>query len=162
VLFTISGWDVDRHVDELGRSLGDELLEPTRVYALDCLALARRPACQVHAFAHITGGGLAANLARVLPSHLSAVVDRGSWTPAPVFGLIAALGGVERAERERTFNDGVGMVAVVGADGAGDTLSTLAERGVEAWVCGQVSASEVGQEPDPTQQVVLVGDHPGR
>ncbi len=160
VLFTISGWDVDRHVDELGRTLGEELLEPTRVYALDCLALARRPACQVHAFSHVTGGGLAANLARVLPSHLSAVVDRSTWTPAPVFGLIAALGGVERDERERTFNDGVGMVAVVGADGVAETLSTLAEQGMDAWVCGEVSAHPVDGVPEPTQQVVLVGDHP--
>ncbi|MFZ0325505.1 MAG: phosphoribosylformylglycinamidine cyclo-ligase [Actinomycetes bacterium] len=157
VLFTIQGWDVDRHVDVLGRTLGEELLEPTRIYALDCLALARDPELGVHAFSHITGGGLAANLARVLPDHVEAVVDRSTWTPAPVFGLIASTGGVERLEMERTFNDGVGMVAVVGAAGADAVLGRLAGRGVDAWVCGQVG----DREPDRANVTVrLVGDHP--
>src|SRR5690606_18593025 len=80
-----AGWALDRHVPELGRTLGEELLEPTRVYAADCLALAADPACDVHAYTHVTGGGLAANLARVLPAGTVADVDRGSWVVPPVF-----------------------------------------------------------------------------
>ena len=103
----------------LDRPLGDELLTPTRIYAPDCLALA--DGCDVHAFAHITGGGLAANLSRVLPPGADATIDRGTWRPPAVFGLLAAHGGVRAEEMEQVFNMGVGMVAVVGAgapDGA--------------------------------------------
>ena len=157
VLFTINGWDVDRHVDQLGRSLGEELLEPTRIYALDCLALAGSPGYGVHAFSHVTGGGLAANLARVLPDHVTAVVDRATWTPQPVFELIAASGGVERAEMERAFNDGVGMVAVVAADGVDAAMAMLGERGVDAWVCGVVSERAAAPQAEP---VLMTGDHP--
>lgn len=141
VLFDRAGWDVDRDVPELGRTLGEELLEPTRVYALDCLALARDPAAQVHALAHVTGGGLAANLARVVPAGVSVRVDRSSWTPAPVFDLIGRLGEVPRDELERTLNLGVGMVALVGPDGVDETLRLLAERGVSAWVAGEAVAA---------------------
>ncbi len=141
VLFDRTGWDVDRDVPELGRTLGEELLEPTRVYALDCLALARDPAAQLHALAHVTGGGLAANLARVVPAGVSVRVDRSSWTPAPVFDLIGRLGEVPRDELERTLNLGVGMVALVGPDGVDETLRLLAERGVSAWVAGEAVAA---------------------
>src|ERR1700726_2017659 len=78
------GLDLAAEVPELGRALGEELLTPTRIYARDCLALAAE--CEVHAFAHVTGGGLAANLARVLPPGTDAVLDRGTWCPPPVFG----------------------------------------------------------------------------
>jgi phosphoribosylformylglycinamidine cyclo-ligase len=124
------------------RTLADELLEPTRIYAQDCLALAER--CEVHAFAHITGGGLAGNLARVLPAHLQAVVARDSWAPQPVFDLIARAGRVALPDLERTFNLGVGMVAVVPADRADTALHLAAERGVPGWVLGDVRARESG------------------
>ncbi|HEV2239876.1 MAG TPA: phosphoribosylformylglycinamidine cyclo-ligase, partial [Streptosporangiaceae bacterium] len=75
--------DLDAAPPELGRPLGEELLTPTRVYARDCLALAG--GCDVHAFAHVTGGGLASNLARVLPAHADAVLNRATWSPQPVF-----------------------------------------------------------------------------
>ena len=111
MLLEIGRMPLHGHVEEFGRTLGEELLEPTRIYAKDCLAVAAET--DVRTFAHITGGGLARNLARVLPPGLEAVLERGSWTPAPVFGLIAARGRVERAEMEKTFNMGVGMVAVL-------------------------------------------------
>src|SRR5664280_991959 len=99
---------LDATPDELaGAMVGDTLLTPTRIYARDCLALVAET--DVHAFAHITGGGLAANLSRVLPDTLAAVIDRGSWTPPPVFHLVAARGHVPAAEMERTFNMGVGL-----------------------------------------------------
>jgi phosphoribosylformylglycinamidine cyclo-ligase len=139
---------LDAAVPELGRSLGEELLEPTRIYARDCLALAA--ATEVHAFAHVTGGGLAGNLARVLPPALDAVVDRATWTPSPVFDLVARLGPVGPAELERTLNLGVGMVAVVPDGDAAVRL--LTGRGVPAWVVGEVRPG--------TGRARLVGAHP--
>ncbi len=121
-----------------GRTLGEELLTPTRIYALDCLALAAQ--CDAHAFAHITGGGLANNLARVLPAGLSATVDRSTWTPAPIFGLLAAAGQIAVDQQELTFNLGVGMVAVIAADRVDDALALAASRGLSAWVLGTVQA----------------------
>ena len=136
VVLERAGWSLDRYVDELGRTLGEELLEPTRIYALDCLDLIA--AVEVHAMAHVTGGGLAANLARVLPAHVSALLDRATWTPQPIFGLVRRLGDVEPAELERTLNLGVGMVAVVARDMADAAVARLAGRGVPAWVAGEV------------------------
>ena len=135
----------------LGRPLGDELLAPTRIYARDCLALAG--SCDVHAFAHVTGGGLAANLGRVLPPGADATVDRGTWRPPAVFGLLAAHGQVAAAEMERVFNMGVGMVAVVGSGEAGRALNLLSSRDVPAWEAGTITpgtgnARLAGRHPD--------------
>jgi len=134
-----AGWALDRQVAELGRAPGEELLEPTRVYAADCLDLARFEAAGVHGFSHVTGGGLAANLARVLPQGLMATVDRSTWELPAIFKLIAELGNVPQADLERTLNLGVGMVAIVDAAGADAALQRLNERGMPAWVMGQVA-----------------------
>jgi phosphoribosylformylglycinamidine cyclo-ligase len=147
-----AGLDVAAEVPELGRSLGAELLEPTRIYARDCLALGA--VCDVHALAHITGGGLAANLARVLPPHADAVLDRGTWSPPPVFGLLAGRGGIAQAEMERVFNMGIGMLAVLGAPDADRAARALAARDVPAWVVGEVT--------EGTGTVRLAGRHAGR
>jgi len=138
VFFSLAGWNLDRHVSELGRTLGEELLEPTRIYARDCLALAAASDIDTHALAHITGGGLAANLARVLPPGLDARLDRSTWTPPPVFGLIGRLGQVPEEELERTFNMGVGMVAVVASAHADRAARLLSDRDRTAWVIGEV------------------------
>ncbi|KAF4405153.1 MULTISPECIES: phosphoribosylformylglycinamidine cyclo-ligase [Streptomyces] len=137
VLFDRAGWSLDREVAEFGRTLGEELLEPTRIYSLDCLALTRTT--EVHAFSHVTGGGLANNLARVIPDGLHAGIDRSTWTPGPVFDLVGRAGGVERTELEKTLNMGVGMIAVVPRDSAEAALTTLADRGLGAWVCGEIT-----------------------
>jgi len=151
----LAGWSLDRHVDELGRRLGEELLEPTRVYARDVLDLARdgrSDGIDVHAVSHVTGGGLAANLARVLPRGLEAVVDRSTWTPAPVFALVRGLGSVPLADLERTLNLGVGMVAVVAREGADAAVTRLAARGVPSWVLGEVREARPDErEGDLTQ-----------
>ncbi|MGH8776666.1 MAG: phosphoribosylformylglycinamidine cyclo-ligase [Jiangellaceae bacterium] len=138
VVFGLAGWELDRDIPELGRTVGEELLEPTRVYARDCLALASGDGSDVHAFAHVTGGGLAANLARVLPPNCAARLDRSTWSPQPIFGLVGQLGHVELDELERTLNMGVGMVAVVGAESAESAIVLLSERGVPAWIAGDV------------------------
>ncbi|MFE6482655.1 phosphoribosylformylglycinamidine cyclo-ligase [Streptomyces sp. NPDC057757] len=143
---------LDRHIEEFGRTLGEELLEPTRIYSLDCLALTRT--AEVHAFSHVTGGGLAANLARVVPDGLHAVVDRGTWTPAPVFDLVGRTGDVERLELEKTLNMGVGMIAIVPEESADVALATLADRGVEAWIAGEIT-----ERGEHTSGAALIGDY---
>ena len=145
-----AGLDLHDQPAELDQPLGAELLTPTRIYAADCLALA--DTVEVHAFAHITGGGLAANLARVLPADVDAVLDRGTWTPPPVFGLLAGHGRVDAAELERVFNQGVGMAAVVSADAADAAIALLAGRGLAAWQLGAVI--------EGSGQARLIGRHP--
>jgi len=152
VFFERAGWSLDREVPEFGRTLGEELLEPTKIYSLDCLALARTT--EVHGFSHITGGGLANNLARVVPDHLYATVDRSTWRPAPVFGTVGELGSVERLELEKTLNMGVGMIAVVPPESVDVALAVLADRGVGAWVAG-----EILERGDRAEAVALTGDY---
>ncbi|WP_375490581.1 phosphoribosylformylglycinamidine cyclo-ligase [uncultured Jatrophihabitans sp.] len=132
-------------------TLGDELLTPTRIYALDCLALAAE--CGAHAFAHITGGGLAGNLVRVLPDGVAAVVDRSTWTPQPIFDLVRTTGSLPRDDLERALNLGVGMVAVVAPERADDAVALLIDRGVPAWRLGETSAAQAAAS------VRLVGDY---
>ncbi|MET7935913.1 phosphoribosylformylglycinamidine cyclo-ligase [Streptomyces sp. NPDC005322] len=155
VLFDRAGWSLDREVPELGRTLGEELLEPTRIYALDCLALTRTT--EVHAFSHITGGGLANNLARVVPDGLRAVVDRSTWAPGAIFQLVGETGSVDRLELEKTLNMGVGMMAVVPGESVDVALTTLADRGVDAWVSGEITE----RTEQDTEAVTLTGDYAG-
>ncbi len=150
VLLQGAGMRLEAVVEEFGSTLGEELLTPTRIYSKDCLAIIAET--DVHAFSHVTGGGLAANLARVLPPHLTARLDRSTWTPQPVFGLVQATGQVEQAEMERTFNMGVGMVAVVPAADVDRTLALLTARHVPAWVLGEMVAGD--------GSATLEGTHP--
>jgi phosphoribosylformylglycinamidine cyclo-ligase len=150
----VAGWSLDRDVPELGRTLGAELLEPTRLYTRPCLELARNEAAQVRALSHVTGGGLAANLARVLPQGLLAEVDRSSWTVPPVFEMVRGLGGVAWHDLEQTLNLGVGMVAVVGPDGADAALAQLAAAGVPSWVLGRVTVDDGSSTPPDGRDLV--------
>ncbi|MCS7480903.1 phosphoribosylformylglycinamidine cyclo-ligase [Umezawaea endophytica] len=154
VLLEIARMPLEGHVEEFGRTLGEEMLEPTRIYAKHCLALATE--ADVRTYAHITGGGLTANLARVLPAGVRADLDRGTWTPDPVFALIAQRGRVEREEMERTFNMGVGMMAVVSPEDVDRSLAVLTARHVPAWVLGEVNKADDAAAPRAT----LAGDHP--
>jgi phosphoribosylformylglycinamidine cyclo-ligase len=153
VLLEIDRMNLAGHVEEFGRSLGEELLEPTRIYAKDCLALAAET--QVRTFCHVTGGGLAGNLERVIPHGLVAEIDRGTWTPAPVFGMIAQRGRIERAEMEKTFNMGVGMVAVVAPEDTDRALAVLTARHLNCWTLGAIKK---GGKDSPRAD--LVGLHP--
>ncbi|MFZ3471369.1 phosphoribosylformylglycinamidine cyclo-ligase [Streptomyces sp. 4.24] len=152
VLFDRAGMALESHVEELGRTLGEELLEPTKIYSLDCMALTRT--AEVHAYSHITGGGLAANLARVIPDHLHATVDRSTWTPGAIFDLVGKAGQVERLELEKTLNMGVGMMAVVPQESVDVALTALSDRGVDAWVAG-----EILDRGDLTEGATLTGDY---
>ena len=143
-----AGWGLEREVPEFGRTLGQELLEPTRLYTRVCLAMLETlssPAAPgpIHALSHITGGGLAANVARVLPNGLIADVDRSSWMVPPVFSTVRELGSVPWEDLEGTLNLGVGMVAVV-EPGVVDAVLRVAEGSdIPAWVLGEVH--EVGK-----------------
>ncbi len=154
VLLQIGRIPLEGHVEEFGRTLGEEMLEPTRIYAKDCLALIAET--EVRTFAHITGGGLAANLARVIPHGLHATLDRATWSPQPVFSLIAQRGRVDRVEMERTFNMGVGMVAVVAPEDVDRALAVLTARHVPSWILGEVRPAEDADAP----RAELHGDHP--
>jgi phosphoribosylformylglycinamidine cyclo-ligase len=154
VLLATAGWQLDRDVPELGRTLGEELLTPTRIYAKACLDLAART--DTHAMSHVTGGGLAANLERVVPEELTVTIDRGTWTPQPVFDLVRQVGAVSQPDLEATLNCGVGMVALTPADDVDAAIGVLAQHDVRAWVAGEVRAdAELGG------RVVLEGQHPG-
>jgi phosphoribosylformylglycinamidine cyclo-ligase len=154
-----AGWALDRHVDELGRTLGEELLEPTRIYAKACLELARTT--RTHAMSHVTGGGLAANLERVMPEELVAGIDRATWTPQPVFDLVRRVGEVAQPDLERTLNMGVGMVALVDPADADRAVSVLAGHGIDAWVCGEVAEAGAALDAAAGGSVTLRGQHPG-
>ncbi|MEY4347931.1 MAG: hypothetical protein RIS43_350 [Actinomycetota bacterium] len=134
----LSKLSLEQNVAELGRTLGEEMLEPTRIYSLDCLSLARELQDSLHTFSHITGGGIAANIARVLPEELAADIDSRSWNVFPIFDIIAKLGDVTVHDMRKTFNMGIGMVAVVDAAAETQTLSHLKNRGIAATVIGQV------------------------
>ena len=145
VLLEQAGWTLDRHVDELGRTVGEELLEPTIVYAADLLALAHHS--EVHAMCHVTGGGLANNLTRVMPSHLTATIERSTWSPAPIFRLVQEVGAVSQSDIEQTLNMGVGMVIALPGDQVSEALEFLAGRGLTAWQCGTVASRESSDVP---------------
>jgi len=107
----------------------------------------------VHGLSHVTGGGLAANLARVLPQGLHARVDRATWTPPAVFATVQSLGNVPQSDIERTLNQGVGFVALVPADAVGATTAFLDARGIPTWVMGQVHDAD--RAPiDPGHEVI--------
>ncbi|MTD16088.1 phosphoribosylformylglycinamidine cyclo-ligase [Nakamurella sp. YIM 132087] len=153
VLLDIARLQLEGHVEEFGRTLGEELLEPCRIYTQDCLRLVRET--DVHAYAHITGGGLAGNLARVIPSHLTARLDRRAWTPLPVFGYIAGHGRVQRPEMEQAFNMGIGMTCVLAPDDVDRAMAILTARHVPAYVLGTMEASDAN-----APRVLLEGEHP--
>ncbi|MFM7291378.1 MAG: phosphoribosylformylglycinamidine cyclo-ligase [Planctomycetia bacterium] len=131
----------DKTVDEL-------LLEPTRLYARPVKAVLRRHRddSAVHGIAHITGGGLVENLARIVPDRVQIVLDRGSWRVPGVFPWVQKLGGIDSAEMDRVFNMGVGMVLVVAADSADAIGRQLADMGHENWRIGTVTAATPDQD----------------
>ncbi|HZX96489.1 MAG TPA: phosphoribosylformylglycinamidine cyclo-ligase [Myxococcales bacterium] len=143
-----NGFSLARKVFEksLTPQLAQELLEPTRIYVKDCLAL--RDALDVHAFAHITGGGLPGNLPRVLPAEHRAVLKRGTWPVPAVFDRIQKAGNVADAEMLRTFNMGVGMCAVVSRADLARALELLAKRGQAAFEIGVVESAPGLAEPE--------------
>ncbi|GAA4867862.1 phosphoribosylformylglycinamidine cyclo-ligase [Serinicoccus chungangensis] len=162
-----AGWGWDREVPELGRTLGEECLEPTRIYTRPLLELVRELGPDLHVLSHVTGGGLAANLARVLPSGTLATVERG-WQLPPIFTLVQELGQVPLADLEQTLNMGVGFVAVVHPSVADRAVALLDGHGIPTWPVGTVEqAGEAAAGPGVVQgakgvdggAVRVVGDY---
>jgi phosphoribosylformylglycinamidine cyclo-ligase len=136
--------DLNKQYNDLDKSLGQVLLTPTEIYTLDCLALINLLGENLRTFSHITGGGLADNTTRVIPDALSARFDRSTWSLPPELLFLANEGAVPQSDYERTWNCGVGMVAIVGPDSADLTIKALAARGMQAWAAGSVSATTPG------------------
>ncbi len=138
VLLGIARMRLDSVVDDLDnqRTLGEELLTPTKIYARECLELMAET--DLRALAHITGGGISGNLVRILPDTVDAVLDRSTWRPQPIFDLVQRRGRIDQSEMESTFNMGVGMIAVVAAADSDRALALLRGRGIEAWVAGEI------------------------
>jgi phosphoribosylformylglycinamidine cyclo-ligase len=137
----VDGLDLDEH-HGLGRPLGVELLEPTRIHTPDVLALVEALGDGLHAVCHVTGGGLPGNLPRVLPLGSVAEVDEDTWEMPPVFRWLAERGPVTRDELRRTFNCGIGMVALVDSGHVTAAVDVLDARGVPAWVLGRVVVAD--------------------
>ena len=133
-ILAVSGASFEQRLD--GRALIDRLMEPTRIYVKSLLALLEQ--VPVHAFAHITGGGLTENIPRVLPEGLGVEIDPKSWPRPAVFEWLMQEGQVPLPEMYRTFNMGIGMVACVAAADADRTLALLKELGEESWRIGRV------------------------
>lgn len=136
VFFDTAGWKVSQRIAELGRTLGDELLEPTRIYAKITRALFG--AFPIKGAAHITGGGITGNLPRVLPKGRRALLRRGSWPVPPVFDLIRKIGRVSQDEMDRTFNNGLGMILVVSSRQAGRVQTALETMGESCFLVGEI------------------------
>lgn len=140
VLLDSGAYSLDDVPEELGRPLVDELLEPTAIYAPLVLRMARDDL--VAAAAHITGGGLAENVARALPAGLGAEIDAAAWPAPPIFGLLGRAGGLAAEDLLATFNMGIGMVLVTRPGNEDAVGRAAADRGVSAHVIGRVSAAE--------------------
>jgi len=132
--------EADLNSDLDGKPLGEQLLEPTRIYVKPLLELMKQ--LPIHALAHITGGGLTENLPRVLPNNTVAEIDNNSWQWPAVFQWLQQQGNVETSEMVRTFNCGVGMVVVVAKENADRTIEILKQQGEQAWKLGSILASD--------------------
>jgi phosphoribosylformylglycinamidine cyclo-ligase len=117
-------------------SLGDELLRPSVIYAPTLLQL--RNEVDVHAFAHVTGGGIAGNLARVVPAPCDAYVTRGTWPEPPIFREVQVAGSIPDDEMEHVFNLGLGMLAVIASDAVPRALEVVQAAGHRAWTVGEI------------------------
>ncbi len=143
ILLQDGGYGLGHEFPELGRTLGEELLTPTRIYVRTALNLVRD--FTVKGMAHITGGGIPENLPRVLPQGCQAVIERKSWEEPPIFGLLRRIGEVEDGEMLRTFNCGIGLAVVIPAKDLDEVMNRLSALGQKAWVIGEVRERGAGK-----------------
>ncbi|WP_135557390.1 phosphoribosylformylglycinamidine cyclo-ligase [Paenibacillus cymbidii] len=141
LLLEQKGYKLDRHIEALGeRTLGEVLLEPTRLYVKSVLALIDK--VQVKGMAHITGGGFLENIPRVLPAGVNVQIDYGSWPILPIFELMQKDGNISNNDMFRTFNMGIGMVVIVPAEQAEEALALASSLGEQAYRIGTVTEGE--------------------
>ncbi len=146
ILFEKYKFSVDKYVDELGTTIGEELLRPTRIYVRSILYLLKEIG-HIRGIAHITGGGLIDNLPRILPQELMARIENGSWEIPPVFTYLKELGPIENGEMLRVFNNGIGMVLVVENGWEDDIMKELRSLGEKVYIIGEVVKRPVGAPP---------------
>lgn len=136
IIFEVGGFKVDQYIPELGCTVAEELLKPTRIYASILSGL--MSSVDILGMAHITGGGITENLARILPEGCKGLIKKGSWQVPPVFPWLQELGSVEDKEMYRTFNNGIGMILAVKAEDAGGVLDWCREKGEKAFHLGEI------------------------
>ncbi|MEE0746531.1 MAG: phosphoribosylformylglycinamidine cyclo-ligase, partial [Anaerovoracaceae bacterium] len=136
VFFEKMKMGVDEYVDELGQTLGEALLTPTKIYANACGAVL--PKFDVKGIVHITGGGFFENIPRILPDDTAAVIDTDAWQIPPIFTYIEKCGNIDRKEMFSTYNMGIGMMMVVDADDAAGVVEALKAAGENAAVIGEI------------------------
>lgn len=145
VFFDHAQWKLDQHVDEFGKTLGEELLTPTRIYVKTVLNLLRD--FNIKGIVHVTGGGFYDNIPRVLPARSCAVINKGSWTVPPVFQVMQELGNITEEEMFRTFNMGIGLAIVVPEKEADDILMRLNGLKEPAEIIGHIETRKKGSAP---------------
>lgn len=137
IVFDVKGFRGDEYIDELGRTIGEELLTPTRLYPKACLPLIEK--FDIHGMVHVTGGGYYENIPRALPDGMGADIDAAAWPVPPVFRLLKEWGNVDWREMYRTFNMGIGMMIIAGTDEAEGIKADLASRGEAVYEIGRVT-----------------------
>ena len=137
IVFERKGFKGDEYIEELGQTIGEELLTPTRLYPHICLPLIRE--FDIHGMVHITGGGFYENIPRALPEHMGAEVNGAAWTIPPVFRLLQEWGNVDWTEMYRTFNMGIGMVLIVSSDEADRITAQLNAQNETVYHIGHVT-----------------------
>jgi len=140
VFFEELKMDIEDYVEEFGRTLGEELLEPTRIYARTIGTLRRD--FRIYGISHITGGGLIDNLPRILPKQCKVVIDSSSWIPQPIFQYLQKAGNIPKQDMMRTFNNGLGMVIVVSEEDCGEVLLRLKAMEETAFRIGSVESRD--------------------
>jgi phosphoribosylformylglycinamidine cyclo-ligase len=143
ICFDVLGLRIDENIPELGQTIGEELLTPTRIYTDTLRHLVRE--FPVHGLAHITGGGIPDNIVRIIPNACSVVLYRDSWQVPPIFDFLKAAGNVSAAEMMRTFNNGIGMMAVVPEGSVQEILERLSGMKEQAYVIGEIARREDGK-----------------
>ena len=136
---------VDDYVQDFGRTLGEELLEPTRIYARTISNLGRD--FRIYGISHITGGGLVENPPRILSERTKAVIDRSTWTPHPIFHYLQKAGQISDHDMMLTFNNGLGLLIVVNEEEVDEVLLRLKAMGETAYCVGTVESREDGEDP---------------
>lgn len=144
-VFDIAGLAIDAEVPELGTTVAEVLLRPTRLY-VSAIAAVLRSDVTVHGMAHNTGGGLEENVSRILPAGCSAVIDRSKWEPQPEFAWLQQLGNIEREEMFKVFNMGIGYVVIAPAADAAKIQETLTDQNVNSHLLGEIIAGEPSVE----------------
>jgi phosphoribosylformylglycinamidine cyclo-ligase len=142
VVFDLAGLGVEDKVPELGQTVGEALITPTRIYSRPIRKILQHYKVKsvVRGIAHITGGGLRDNLERILPDNTQAILEKGSWPIPPVFTWLQRLGGIEEAEMERVFNMGIGLVLVISPYYESTITSMLADAGLSHWKIGEIKS----------------------